>query len=94
MRSMMAESLGAEPATLYLGGTESDNIAVIGGRSPAQGDVPVHPTEMEHRHLRGVQRSGTEGARSPTEAGLFGSIDPRAVAEAADSKTRRSASCM
>lgn len=92
VRSMMAESLGAEPAELYFtsGGTESDNIAVMGvAAALRKGTYRFITTEMEHPAIyevfNALERAGQEVIRLKPD--MFGSIDPRAVAEAVDSKT-------
>lgn len=92
VRSLMAESLGAEPAELYFtsGGTESDNIAVMGvAAALRRGTYRFITTEMEHPAIyevfNALEKAGQEVVRLKPDC--YGSIDPQAVADAVDDKT-------
>lgn len=92
VRSIMAESLGAEPAELYFtsGGTESDNIAIMGvAAALRRGTYRFITTEMEHPAIyevfNALEKAGQEVIRLRPDR--FGSIDPGDVADAVDSKT-------
>lgn len=92
VRSLMAESLGAEPAELYFtsGGTESDNIAVMGvAAALRRGTYRFITTEMEHPAIyevfNALEKAGQEVIRLKPDC--YGRIAPRAVADAVDDKT-------
>jgi cysteine desulfurase len=71
-RAGAAEALGARPREIYFvrGGTESDNLAILGWcRAHAElGDVPsVAVSAVEHHAVLGAaERAGREGARVTT----------------------------
>ncbi len=92
VRAELAASLGAKPSELYFtsGGTESDNIAILGTAS-VQRDPHARyiTTEMEHPAVYNVflalARTGADVVfLKPDSAGR---IDPAALAEAVNERT-------
>jgi len=92
VRAGMAESLGADAKELYFtsGGTESDNIAIMGTAAALhRGVYRFITTEMEHPAITEVfnalEKAGQEVVRLRPDR--YGSIDPIAVSDAVDEHT-------
>ena len=92
VRAVMAQTLGAKPEELYFtsGGTESDNIAVMGvAASLRKGTYRFITTEMEHPAIYNVfnalEQAGQEVIRLKPDR--FGNIDPMDVADAVNDNT-------
>ncbi|MBR5535846.1 MAG: cysteine desulfurase [Clostridia bacterium] len=89
-RKTVAEYLGVETGEIYFtsGGTESDNIAILGGANIKKGKRIV-TTMIEHdavlKTMAHLEDNGFEVIRIAPESD--GSIDPDKVIEAVDDKT-------